>query len=50
MSEVVQQLVRLVQRSSMNMREDLGLGASRHSSAMSSAKEDLAASRRLTDF
>ncbi|CAB4302625.1 unnamed protein product [Prunus armeniaca] len=50
MSEVVQQLVRLVQRSSMNMREDLGLGASRHSSAMSSTKEDLAASRRLTDF
>ncbi|XP_021819914.1 protein STRUBBELIG-RECEPTOR FAMILY 5-like isoform X2 [Prunus avium] len=50
MSEVVQQLVRLVQRSSMNMREDLGLGASRHSSAMSSMKEDLAASRRLTDF
>ncbi|KAM1274747.1 hypothetical protein FF1_024642 [Malus domestica] len=50
MSEVVQQLVRLVQSSAANMREDFGLGASRHSSAMSSRREDLAASRRLTDF
>ncbi|KAK9923925.1 hypothetical protein M0R45_032322 [Rubus argutus] len=47
-SEVVQQLVRLVQRSTMNMREDLGL--SRHSSNVSSMREDLQSSRRLTDF
>ncbi|KAM1240678.1 hypothetical protein ACFX15_045428 [Malus domestica] len=49
MSEVVQQLVRLVQSSTANMREDFGIG-SRNSSAMSSKREDLAASRRLTDF
>ncbi|PRQ51818.1 putative protein kinase RLK-Pelle-LRR-V family [Rosa chinensis] len=45
-SEVVQQLVRLVQRSTVNM--DLGL--SRHSSNSSSYREDLQSSRRLTDF
>ncbi|TQE12500.1 hypothetical protein C1H46_001891 [Malus baccata] len=50
MSEVVQQLVWLVQSSDANMREAFGLGASRHSSAMSSRREDLAASRRLTYF
>ncbi|XP_004305791.1 PREDICTED: protein STRUBBELIG-RECEPTOR FAMILY 5-like [Fragaria vesca subsp. vesca] len=41
-SEVVQQLVRLVQRSTVDF--------SRHSSNMSSYREDLQSSRRLTDF
>ncbi|CAN6571061.1 unnamed protein product [Malus baccata var. baccata] len=42
LSEEVQQLVRLVQSSTANMSEDFALGASRHSSAMSSRREDLA--------
>ncbi|XP_050381176.1 protein STRUBBELIG-RECEPTOR FAMILY 5 [Argentina anserina] len=43
-SEVVQQLVRLVQRSTMD------LSLSHHSSNMSSYREDLQTSCRLTDF
>ncbi|KAM1078352.1 hypothetical protein ACFX19_026037 [Malus domestica] len=45
----VPEMGRAVQSSAANMSEDFGLGASRHSSAMSSRREDLAASCRLTD-